>query len=461
MVVHPIEQYEAAFGRLLKEAPLAKAAPAWMDGARTKAFAAFAAAGFPTTRNEEWKYTDVAPLAKVPFSPVFAYRKNGLGAGELEPYLFGADDGILLVFVDGHYAPSLARAGALPRGVEARSIADVVRTGGSDVGLLEEHLGKHVKSENNSFADLNAAFLQDGAFVSVEKGVRLDRPLHVVHLATGKDSGRVTHPRTLAIFGAETTATMVESFISFASADRPAFVNAVSEIVVAEGAAIDHYKLQKHEENAYHIGSAQVVHTGPGRFTTHTIIIGPRFVRNTLGAFLGAEGIECTLNGLYLVTGGQHVDNHTAIDHAMPNCRSHELYKGILDGRARAVFNGKIFVRKDAQKTDAKQSNRNLILSDEALVDTKPQLEIFADDVKCTHGATVGQLDEEALFYLRSRGIPALVARNLLTYGFARDIIERIRPAGIVKALDRVLFERLGRGSLPADIAAAAPAVAG
>jgi Fe-S cluster assembly protein SufD len=459
MVVHSIEQYEAAFERFMKDAPLAKAAPAWLDTERRKAFAGFAAAGFPTTQNEEWKYTDVAPVAKVPFSPAFGYTRNGLGAAELGPYLMGDETWITIVFVDGHFAPALSRVTSLPKGVEVRSIADVVKTGGSDVGLLEEHLGRHVKTENNSFADLNTAFLQDGAFVSVEKGVQLERAIHVVHLATAKDSGRVTHPRTLAVFGPQTKATLVESYISFADAERPAFVNAVSEIVVAEGASIDHYKLQKHEENAYHIGSGQVVHTGPGTFKTHTIIIGPRFVRNTLGAFLGAEGIECTLNGLYLVAGGQHVDNHTAIDHAMPNCQSHELYKGILDGRARAVFNGKIFVRKDAQKTDAKQSNRNLILSDEALVDTKPQLEIFADDVKCTHGATVGQLDEEALFYLQSRGIPMLQARNLLTYGFARDIIERIRPAGIVQSLDRVLFERLGRGQLPADVVVGAGAV--
>jgi Fe-S cluster assembly protein SufD len=280
--------------------------------------------------------------------------------------------------------------------------------------------------------------MHDGAFVSVPKGVVLKQPLHLAFLASAGSKPAVAHPRSLILAGVNSQASIVESYIG-AKGDVY-FTNAVTELVADENAVIDHYKLQRESTEAFHVATMQV-HLGRGsNVTSHSIALGGALVRNDVNAMLAAEGGECTLNGLYLAAGRQHIDNHTRIDHAMPHCASHELYKGILDGQAHGVFNGKIYVHPDAQKTDAKQTNKTLLLSPDAVINTKPQLEIYADDVKCTHGATIGQLADEALFYLRSRGIGRQEARNLLTFAFANDLVSRIKIEAIRNQLEGVLL---------------------
>jgi len=303
-------------------------------------------------------------------------------------------------------------------------------------------LGRHAQFTTQAFVALNTAALEDGAFVHIKRGTVVDEPIHLLFVSTPSAGPTVSHPRTLIIAEENCQATIVESYSG--TPDRVYFTNAVTEVAVAENAVLDHYKVQRESLKAYHVATMQLQLARSANFSSHSIALGGSLVRNDANAYLGGEGIECTLNGVYLGNDRQVIDNHTAIDHAMPHCNSHEVYKGILDGHSRGVFNGKIFVRQDAQKTDAKQTNQTLLLSPTAQIDTKPQLEIFADDVKCTHGATIGQLSDEALFYLRARGIPKDQARALLTYAFAGDIVSRIKVDAIRAQLDQVLLADRG-----------------
>jgi Fe-S cluster assembly protein SufD len=306
---------------------------------------------------------------------------------------------------------------------------------------MEPHLARHANLENQPFVALNTAFLADGAFVFLPRNAVVEEPIHLLFVSTGAAAPTVSHPRALLVAGENSRATIVESYSG--QNDGIYFTNAVTEAVLGENAVIDHYKLNRESEQAYHLATMQVQLERSANFSSHSVTLGGGIVRNDVNAYLGGEGITCTLNGVYLANGRRLVDNHTTIDHAMPHCESHEFYKGILDDRAHGVFNGKIYVRQDAQKTDAKQTNQTLLLSKEATINTKPQLEIFADDVKCTHGATVGQLSEEAVFYLRSRGIGAAEARALLIYAFASDIVSRIKVEPLREQLDAVLLARL------------------
>jgi Fe-S cluster assembly protein SufD len=318
--------------------------------------------------------------------------------------------------------------------VKAGSLAEALR---ADPDSVRPHFGQHAEFLNHSFVALNTAFANDGAYVRVPRGVVVERPVELVFVASGPG---ISHPRTLITAGPNAQVTIAETYIG--AGDDVYFTNAVTEIVAAENAVVDHYKLQVERPQSFHVATMQVAQGRSANFCSHSISLGGALVRNDANTVL-SEGAECTLNGLYLANGRQHVDNHTAIDHAQPHAVSHELYKGILDGHATAVFNGKIYVRKDAQKTDAKQTNKNLVLSEDAVINTKPELQIWADDVRCTHGATIGQLEPEAVFYLQSRGIGKEAARDLLTYAFARDILERIRINGLRERLEQVLFERL------------------
>lgn len=408
---------------------------------RKAAIARFAELGFPTTRDEEWKYTDVTPLAKVPFKPVLGYKLDGLTKRGLEQFVPLCGRNLQwnrLVFVNGHFSKDLSSISSLPLGVKMESLADAMR---SDYEMVSQYLARYARYDDNAFTALNTAFLQDGVFIYIPNGTVIEAPIHLLFLSTGLETEFLTHPRNLIVIGKNSQATIIESHMSLAN--NTYFSNAVAEIVLGENSVIEYDKLQNESDRSFHIGTTQVHQGRNSNFTSNSVSLGGTLVRNNLTAVLDGEGSECTLNGLYLTTGEQHIDNHTTIDHAKPHCNSHELYKGILTGKSRGVFSGKIIVRKDAQKTDAKQTNKNLVLSDDATIDTKPQLEIFANDVKCTHGATIGQLDEEAIFYIRSRGVALNTARDMLIYAFASDVINRIKVEPIREHLNHMLFTRL------------------
>lgn len=403
----------------------------WLDALRETAMRQFTAHGFPATREEEWRFTNVAPIARVPFEPAQA---AALPAGSLEALLPAGVDVSRLVFVNGRFAPELS---VTLDGLRAGSLAESLR---AEPEAVQAHLARHADIAANPFVALNTAFIEDGAYARIPKGAVVERPIYLLHLTVPGAAPAASHPRTLVTVGPNAQVTLVEIYAGVGG--QVYFTNAVTEIAAGEGAVVDHYKIQLENTNAFHVATMQVRQGRSSHFSSHSISLGGALVRNDANTRL-AEGSEGTLNGLYLANGAQHVDNHTVIDHAEPHASSHELYKGILDGRASAVFNGKIYVRKDAQKTDAKQTNKNLVLSDEAVINTKPELQIWADDVRCTHGATIGQLDSEAVFYLQSRGIGREQARDLLTFAFARDIIERVKIQPLRERLERLLFERL------------------
>jgi Fe-S cluster assembly protein SufD len=351
--------------------------------------------------------------------------------------------------VNGRFAPDLASLGALPPDLIVQSLATAIATNPERVGAL---LGKHVDIASHPFAALNTAFLEDGAFIDVPAGHCIIQPIHLIHVRTGTEPS-MAHPRTVLAVGESGHVTLVETFLGFDGASPKSFTNAVTEISLAANATVEHYKLQAEATNAFHVSLSQV-HQGPmSHYTSHSFSVGAALARMDLRSVLDGEGGDCTLNGLYLVDGHQHVDNHTLVDHAKPNCRSEELYKGVLSGNGRAVFNGRVIVRPDAQKTDATQSNRNLLLSDNARVDTKPQLEIFADDVKCAHGAAVGSLDDESLFYLRARGIDREAAGQLLTYAFVGELLSRVRVKSLRSLAESLLLKRIPGGERFAGVA--------
>jgi Fe-S cluster assembly protein SufD len=435
------QSYPGGLTRLDDELP--RDGRPWLARLRKNAVQRFREAGFPTARDEDWKFTNVSPIVKVPFRPAAGYVGNGLVREKLQANGYLAEDACRLVFVNGRFAPELSQLRPLSEGVMAASLAEVLE---QQPEWLERHLGRHADFSKNAFTALNTALWQDGAFLMVPAGRAVREPVHVLYVTTATGEASVTYPRSLVVVDTGGQLTLVERYVGLE--DELYLTNAVTEFVVGPDAVVDHYKLQQESDEAYHVANTQVRLERGSRFASHYISFGGAVVRNEARALLAAEHGECTLNGLYLASERQHIDNFTVIDHAMPNCASHELYKGILDGHAHGVFNGKIFVRQDAQQTDAKQTNQTLLLSDDAVIDTKPQLEIFADDVKCTHGATVGQLRDEAIFYLRSRGIGREAARSLLTYAFANDIVSRVRVPAVRAELEEFL---LARQHLPVD----------
>ena len=391
----------------------------------------FAELGFPTTRDEDWRFTNVSPIARTQFSAA----PSDLTAEEaelLDQHLFPNEGGIRLVFINGRYLHDLA-AWERPKGFRATSLREAN-------GAVAAHLGRYAAYQDRAFVALNTANFEDGACIEIPGGVVVEEPIRLVFFATGGDAPAISHPRSLVVVGPGSQATVVESYLGHGA---KYFTNAVTEIAAGDRSVVDHYKLQEEDERSFHVATLQVQLGRDANFSTHSISLGGGgLVRNDINAVL-AEGSEATVNGLYLASGSQHVDNHTVIDHAKPHGTSHELYKGILRGASTAVFNGKIIVRPGAQKTDAKQTNKNLVLSEDATINTKPELQIHADDVRCTHGATIGQLDQEAIFYLQSRGIGKEQARELLTYAFARDIIDRVKVGSVRARLEQILLERL------------------
>ncbi len=408
---------------------------------RRDAIAWFEERGFPTIREEEWRFTNVSPIAAVPFFPAARGEAPPVEAEEIQRFFFEGVKTSRLVFLNGSFSPELSTLGSLPGGVKAGSLARALE---NDSELVHEHLLRQVPFDRNGFTALNTAFVWDGGFIHVPDGAVVEEPIHLLFLATGEEQPFFAGPRNLIVAGRNSGLSVVESFVSLSGGSY--LTNVVTEFVLGENAVVEHDKLQMESGAAYHVSTTHVHQRAASDFTSNSIAFGGRLVRNDLSSHLGGVGVECTMNGLSVAGGDQLIDNHTAIDHATPNCSSHELYKSILDGKSRGVFNGKIIVRKDAQKTDAKQTNRTLLLSDEATIDTKPQLEIFADDVKCTHGATVGQLDSEQLFYLRSRGLGEVAAKDILTYAFASDVIERVHIEPLREQLDQMLHARLRLG---------------
>ena len=391
----------------------------------------FGELGFPTRRDEEWRFTNVSSIAKTRFSPAAA-DLNEEEADLLDQRLVPNEGGPRLVFINGRYLRELSDWG-LPKGIRATQLREAN-------GAAEAHLARYADYRDRAFVALNTANFEDGAYIEIPSGVVVEEPIQLVFFATGGEVPVISHPRSLVVVGPGSQATFVESYLGHGA---KYFTNAVTEIVVGDHSVVDHYKLQEEDERSSHVATLQIQIGRDATFSTHSISLGGGgLVRNDINAVL-AEGSEATVNGLYLASGSQHIDNHTAIDHAKPHGTSHELYKGILSGTSTAVFNGKIIVRPDAQKTDAKQTNRNLLLSGDATIHTKPELQIHANDVRCTHGATIGQLDQEAIFYLQSRGIAKEQARDLLMHAFARDITDRVKVKSLRVRLEQILLERL------------------
>jgi len=412
--------------------------PTWLFPLRKAGIARFAELGFPTLQQEDWRFTNVSSIAKLPFKPMLQAGREDLGAASIAGFTFGGLASHRLVFVNGHYAASLSSLAPLPQGVLATNLAAMLAAGSPH---LEKHLARLALGEDNAFSSLNTAFFQDGGFIYLPAGKIVETPIHLLFVTTARDSGATSHPRNLIIAEKGSQATVLETYVS--TADARYFTNVVTEMVLGEGAVVEHLKFQDESPSAFHVAA---IHARLGRaanFIAHSVATGARLSRNSIRTCLAGESVECVLNGLYLTRDEQLADHHMIVEHAQPHCNSHEYYNGILDGRSKGVFHGRILVRQPAQKTDAKQTNKNLLLSDEATVDTKPQLEIYADDVKCTHGATVGQLSEDSIFYLRARGIGADTARQMLIHAFAGEIIERIRCAPAREELDKLVWERL------------------
>lgn len=427
-----VEHYEKTFAG--QESALAASGPPWLHDLRKQGLAAFKELGFPGLRNEAWRGTRVRPIAEKDFVPVEGYSPNGFGVDALRTATFEDHDCRRIVVVDGHYAAELSSVCNLPEGVIITSLGDALLNSPDSV---EPFLGK-TAGLTNPFVALNTAFIRDGVFMHIAGGVEVKEPIHFAFASTRKDT--MTHPRVLIVAERGSRATIVESYVGTGG---DYLTNAVSEIFCGENTEISHCKLQREAQSAFHVATQQTLLATNSRFSTENISVGGALVRNDVNSVLDGEGIDCRVDGLYLASERQHIDNHTVIRHAKPHCHSFELYKGILNGKARGVFNGKIYVDPDAQKTDAKQSNSCILLSDDARINTQPQLEIFADDVKCTHGATVGQLDEDAVFYMRSRGVPEADARNILVYAFAAEVLERIHVASIRHRLEADLFDWL------------------
>ena len=397
--------------------------PEWVNQLRREAMTRFTELGFPTSRrgNEKWKYTSVAPIANTVFQYPTGPAPADIGAGDIAKYKALGPEWTNLVFVDGQFCPSLSNPHAVPGGIQINSLASVVTEDGK---LARQNLAQHASYSEDAFAALNTAFLGDGAYIHIPEDSVHSSPVHLMFLSTGMLESTVSHPRTLVVAGPRSELTLVESYVGLSSGAY--FNNAVSEIVLEEGAQVQHYKLLNESAESFHVGATRVHQGQDSSFSSWSFARGTALARNDFHVLLDAPGSSCALNGLYTTAGQQHIDNYITIEHAKPHTTSRLSYKGILDGDSRAVFGGTVLVRQDAQKADSQQSDKNLLLSKEAEINSKPSLLIYADDVKCSHGATAGHIDEEAVFYMRSRGIDLATARDLMVRGFGNEIIDTV-----------------------------------
>jgi len=431
--------YAAAFRALPQK--LGKDEPSWLRHAREDAFARFERIGFPSVKEEEWKYTNVAPIAKLQFTPALAgativASNNGFGS-----FVYDEVRHSQLVFVNGILQPGLSSLEALPAGVFVIDIGEAL--GLAQHGArIRQYFERYETDHENGFTALNTALFSSGAFVFVPEGVTVKAPIHLQFIsASHNGDAPASFPRVLIAAEANSAATIIESYAS--PGESVYLTNAIVDVRLGAGAHLKHFKVQRESTSAFHVAATNAELGANASYDSTAINLGAALSRHTIDVVMDHEGAECWVDGLYMIDGNQHTDTHSTIDHRQPHCSSQQLYKGILDGKSRAVFNGKVFVRHGAQQTVAQQTNKNLLLSNEARVDTKPQLEIFADDVKCAHGAAVGQLEADEIFYLESRGIRPELARNLLTYGFAEEVIEKIKIDSIRRELDEAVLNRL------------------
>jgi len=407
--------------------------PAWLKEIRRSAMGDFERLDFPTMKDEDWHFTNVAPIAEKVFGPA---RQGGeISESVIDRIAFG-QEAIKIVFVNGRLSSEMNQ-GDLPDGL---TIVNLAREINAESQLLQRHFGQLAAAGSAAFTALNTALATDGAVIVIAANTVIDKPIHLMFIADSGAEGTSMHTRNLIFAERLSKCTVIESYVSVGGDNY--FTNGVTEVFAAEGAQLSHYKLQTEARNAFHVATIQVHQKRDSRYESFSFATGAKLARTNIYTTLAGEASEAVLNGLYMCDGSQHIDHQTRIEHVAPNCPSHELYKGILDGNSHGVFNGKVYVHPEAQKTDGKQSNNNLLLSDGARVDTKPQLEIFADDVKCTHGATVGRIDELALFYMRSRGIGPAQAKRLLTYAFAADVLEKIELESLKEALEAQVLER-------------------
>jgi len=418
-----LESYLETFTEFAKAT--AKETPPWLRELRESAFARFCAVGFPTSRDEEWRFTNVGGVARTPFrlarESTIPFTVSDLVQWRMR------DAAARMVFVDGRFAPQLSSWGSLPDRVTVNSLGKEIANGDQTV---VDHMGRYLDIERDSFCALNTAFAEDGAFVHVNRGAVLDQPIHLLFISTPSDTPLMTHPRNLIVIEDEGQASIVEEYVSFGG-DTPTLANAVTELVASGNTTVAHTMIEREHLQTYNFSTLRIEQGRSSNVASHSLLLGGGLVRNNVHPVLASEGGECVINGLFIGGSRQHLDNYMLVEHRSPHCASRQFYNGILEGRAHGVFHGRIIVHKNAQKTDAKQTNRNLLLSDNAQIDTKPQLEIYADDVKCTHGATIGQIEEDALFYLRSRGIGEEDARRLLLQAFAGECLDRMTAGAL------------------------------
>jgi len=435
------EIHRSNVSRLREQQQGARSHP-WLDELREAAAARFEAVGYPDTKQEEWRFTNVAPIAKTPFK--LAHAPHDLVEVEAAvQFSFGKDAACELVFVNGHFAPDLSKIGKLPKGLAVKSLAKAIA---EDDQSVRGALARYADVEINPFVALNTSFVRDGAYLHLARSTTVVGPIHLLFVSTESAEPTVSHPRVLVIADDNVEAQIVESYVATSGVY---FTNAVTEIVLGKDCRIDHCKLQQESPDAYHVATMQVHLDRSTNFVSHAATLGARLSRNDLNCTMAGEYAYAVLNGLVLLNDSQHCDNHTLLDHASPNCPSHELYKHVLKDKSSGVFKGKILVRQPAQKTDSKQTSKSLLLSDDAVMNSQPALEIYADDVKCTHGSTTGPVDEEMVFYLRSRGVGLEAARHLLTYAFAADVTRRIKVAPVRTRLEDYMA---AQHDLPLDL---------
>lgn len=427
--------YQAAFRSVRESASTV----AWLELVRSSAMDRFEQLGFPSVTEEDWKYTNLATLAKEDLVPV---TSGSTETHDLKRFEYPETAEAHLVVVDGFLREDLSKKTGLGD-VIAVDLFNAVEDARYNK-IVRKYLARNAGYHNNGLTALNTAFIQSGLFLWIPKNVKLERPLQITFLADAENGA--SFPRLLIVAEENSSATVIESFVSSHSGKY--FTNAIAEIVLKDGAQLEHYRVQRESNRAYHVSTTSAELGRASRYDTTSINLGGQLSRHDVSVVMDHEGAETAVDGLYMVAADQHSDTHSVIDHNVPHCTSRQLYKGILDGNGRAVFNGKVFVREGAQKTDAQQTNKNLLLSEKARVDTKPQLEIYADDVKCAHGAAVGQIDPEELFYLETRGIGPKLGRSLLTYGFAEEVIGKIKIDSIRSQLDELVLRQLHTSDL-------------
>ena len=417
----------------------------WLIALRREGFTQFQQTGFPTTHDEDWRFTNTSPITKTRFHLAEA-DDSSVSADDLKQ--FGvANFSCCLVFINGRYSSRLSRIPALPKGVKLGGLAEQLA---ANETYVENHLGKYLNFRRDAFAALNTAFLEDGASIFLPRNTVVDEPIYVLYVSTSGKAALMDHPRNLIVAEAGSQATIVEDYVSLNStqnstlaSEEPAFSNTATELVAGDNAVITHVMIVRENRQTNNISTLRIQQERSSNVSSHSILLGGGLVRNNVHPVLGGEGCECLINGLFMGNGSQHLDNYMLVEHASPHCSSRQFYNGILAGQSHGVFHGRIIVHKDAQKTDAKQTNRNLLLSDDALIDTKPQLEIYADDVKCTHGATIGKLEAAALFYARSRGLDEASARHLLLMAFANECLERMNEGAVRDHVEKLITEGL------------------